>query len=158
MVLADKLYHITHTLPPSGYEPIYVWLTGVASSTFGGLAMVIIYLLARRVAKPRSALVAAVVAGLASPLLYYQFREVFYSHTASTLIIALVLTTWWPSGSQKDLALGKAAAIGAMTGLAMLVRWQHVIYLILPLYTALKETLCDGHRRWLRVTPDYHCT
>ncbi len=146
MALAHGLYHVTQTLPPSGYEPLYVWTTGVAASALGWLAMAMASVLARRLAAPRRALLATVTVWLASPLLYYQFREVFYSHAASALVTALVLFVWWPANDCDDGSLGQAAALGAMIGLAMLVRWQHAIYLILPLGTTYKTMRYAGRR------------
>jgi hypothetical protein len=145
LVFANELGHFIKSLP---LEVLRVWLIGIASATMGWLMLYLSYRLTRRVATSRSALIAAIMVGLASPFVYYQLREPLYAHTASALITGLLLIIWWPSDGAQDLTLGRAAAIGAMIGFTSLVRWQSAIYLVLPLYSAAKG-IRDGGRKQL---------
>jgi hypothetical protein len=121
----------------TGYEPIFVWSAACVTAVYGGLAALLGLHLARRVAGERAALTAAVVATLTTPLVYYQFREPFYAHAASALTVALFVTAWWRNAGEGKLSVTSALLLGVLGGLTTLVRWQNVLYLILPLSTIL---------------------
>ncbi|MCI0644012.1 MAG: hypothetical protein L0346_03920 [Chloroflexi bacterium] len=120
--------------PPqlTGYE----WLFVAGVATFSALLGLLAFWLAHAVARAEtgrfSALAATLTLLFATPLLYYQYREPLYSHATSAFVTALCVYAWWRWG-QAPPAAGQALLIGTLIGLATLVRWQHVVYLGLPL-------------------------
>jgi hypothetical protein len=117
---------------PSGYEwPFIAGLTTL-SAVLGALAF---WLAGRQSAAKldaQSAGLATATMMLATPLLYYMYREPLYAHAASALVTTLVVLVWW-RGRQSPSSGSRALALGALIGLAALVRWQHLVYLALPL-------------------------
>jgi hypothetical protein len=70
-----------------------------------------------------------------TPLLYYLYREPLYSHGTSALVTGLVTLIWWRQSRRKP-AVSQALLVGSLIGLSALVRWQHLVYLVLPASTA----------------------
>lgn len=79
---------------------------------------------------------ATLTALLATPLLYYLYREPGYSHAISAFATAVVVLLWLRRNHSLSLASG--FSLGLLVGIAALVRWQHVVYLLLPTYSALR--------------------
>lgn len=123
----------------SGYEPFYLAAVNAFSALLGLAAFGLTYRLARAELGRGSALLGVATLMLATPLLYYQFRDPLYSHTASAFVTALVVTVWWRAarGGQALPGTGGALLLGGLIGLASLVRWQHVVYLALPVSSAV---------------------
>ena len=123
----------------SGYEWYYVRLLA-GTTAMMGLAL---YLLGHRFLREwvseRIPLFATITLMFATSLLHYQFRNPFYSHVASALTTALCVIYWWDS--HKNRSLQRQFWLGALIGLSALVRWQHLIYAVLP--------FCSGISLWL---------
>lgn len=131
MALARPLLQAASSTTLTGYEwPLRAVLAAFSALT-AFFAFVVAYRLACREAGRRSALLATATLMFATPLLYYQFREPLYSHSASALASTLAVYAWWhsyrhvPSGFQ-------ALLVGGLIGAAALVRWQNLMYLALP--------------------------
>ena len=120
----------------SGYERFFVSNLATLSALFGFLAILLSYRVAQGVLNRRLALAAAVTLMFVTPLLYYQFREPMYSHTASALAVSLSVFVWWRGHDQPGTAW-QALGLGALIGLAGLVRWQNLAYLLLPFVSTL---------------------
>lgn len=133
----------------------YEWFFWGSVSLFSALSGLAAFWLSYRVAERETGHVSATLATmtlmLATPLLYYQFREPMYSHTASALTAALCVYVWWRD-REKPLAMRSALLLGALIGLAALVRWQNVMYLALPFTSALYDWLnrspVERRRTW----------
>jgi hypothetical protein len=115
----------------TGYERFFVSNLATLSALFGFLAIVLSYRVAQGVINHRLALASAVTLMFVTPLLYYQFREPMYSHTASALAVSLCIYVWWTHYDETGTAC-QALGLGALIGLAGLVRWQNLTYLLLP--------------------------
>lgn len=121
----------------TGYEWPFVWGSAVVTATYGWLAVLVGFRWARTLVGDRVALVASATVMFVTPLLYYQFREPFYAHAASALTTALFVAAWWRSSQRQTTRFPWPFALGALGGLAALVRTQNITYLILPALTAL---------------------
>jgi hypothetical protein len=116
----------------SGYERFFVSNIATLSALLGFLAYLASYRVAQAATTRFLALASSVTLMFVTPLLYYQFREPMYSHTASALTVALCVAVWWKQHEEIGTAW-QALALGALIGLAGLVRWQSITYLFLPL-------------------------
>lgn len=122
-------------VPVSGYEWPFVRVLAALSMLAGLTAFWLGYRLTAPLVGRTAALLATVTLMCATPLLYYQFRDPFYSHPAASLAVALLLTAWWSRHAAIDQPR-TGFLIGALIGLAALVRWQYAIYGVLPLLSA----------------------
>lgn len=120
----------------SGYEPLFVGNLGLFSALLGLGAFWLAYCVARQAAALEVALAATVTMMFATPLLYYQYREPLYSHTAAAFTVALAVLFWWTREKRGEGGVWSALLMGGLLGLAGLVRWQNLIYLALPAFSA----------------------
>ncbi|MGH2538317.1 MAG: hypothetical protein ACRDHL_13050 [Candidatus Promineifilaceae bacterium] len=120
----------------TGYEPYFVAGVSLLSMLLGWLAHWLGYRLAGRTTGRLSALAATLTVAFATPLLYYQYREPLYSHATSALTAGLAVAVWW-RGHERAPSPGRALGLGALIGLAALVRWQQLVYLALPAASSL---------------------
>ena len=120
----------------SGYERYFVSNIAMLSSLFGLLAFGVALRLAQGVTNNKIALISAVTLLFTTPLIYYQFREPMYAHTASAFTVALCVFVWWKQSEQVG-SLYQGLGLGALIGLAGLVRWQNLAYVLLPLASTI---------------------
>lgn len=120
----------------TGYEWPFVLTVATFSALCGLAAFWLGYRLACQIVGEKVAIAAAITLMFSTPLLYYQFRDPIYSHTASALTTGLVVYAWWCTRS-RPLSWRIGVLLGGLVGLASLVRWQHVMYLALPVVSAL---------------------
>ena len=144
--LGGKLVYSNKIL--TGYEGFFVTNIATLSALFGLLAYWIAFRLAREITNKRLALLSTITLVFATPLVYYQFREPMYSHATSALTVALVVYVWWIQ-HEKIGTPSQAVGLGALIGLAGLVRWQNLSYLLLPLVSMilLWWNLPEGRRK-----------
>lgn len=124
----------------SGYEWPFTWVIASVTSVFGLCAVLVSYRFAKRLVSRWAALAASATAMFATPLLFYQFREPFYGHTASAMVTALFVSLWWRHAEDGESEDTSAFLLGALGGLGALVRTQNLAYLVLPLAT--EASLC----------------
>jgi hypothetical protein len=131
-----------------GYSWPYV-LAASLTSTLAGLAAVLItYALARKLFGNFAALLASLVAWLATPLVYYQFYEPLFAHANDVLLYSLFVITWWYA-RERGYTFTWMATLGLISGLAVWVRAQNVILLLaLLLEVGWDFVLGIRHRAW----------
>jgi hypothetical protein len=122
--------------PLSGYERFFISNVATLSALSGLAAFWLAYRVARRTTQPGPALPAAATLLFATPLLYYQYREPLYSHTAAAFTTTLVVAAW-RGQSDRPGAPWQALGLGTLLGLAALTRWQNGLYLALPVVSAV---------------------
>ena len=120
----------------TGYEWWFLGVTAVFSMFMGWCAFYLNWRMLYKLFAPRPAFFTTLTFLFATSLLYYQFREPHYSHTASAFTTTLVVWFWLQRHMKKP-SWRSGALIGALIGAASLVRWQHVIYVALPIVSAL---------------------
>jgi hypothetical protein len=121
----------------TGYEWPFVWGMATVTCVYGWVSVLVGFRLARKFVNDWAALVASVTVMFATPLLYYQLREPFYAHVASAMTTALFVAAWWHFAAKSSGHTSVAFLVGMLGGLAALVRWQNVTYLVLPILMTL---------------------
>jgi hypothetical protein len=120
-------------LPASltGYEWYFTLGLASLSMIMGWLAFWLAYRLACQISDRNSALLAAVTLLFATPLLFYMYANALFAHATSAFINAIFVAVWWRYFRRPG-SYAAALAIGGLLGLASLVRWQHIVYGVLP--------------------------
>lgn len=119
--------------------PLAAGVAGVGYATLG------VYLCYRTCAlrfSPRASFWGALLAWLASPALYYSLVSPTYAHAASIFTTALFVFVWLRSVG--DGTTRRFVILGAIAGLAMLVRWQSAILMVLPVIEILDQRKSKG--------------
>ncbi|MEM7111740.1 MAG: hypothetical protein AAF614_04860 [Chloroflexota bacterium] len=138
-------------LEVTGYEWWFVGPTAVFSAVLGLVAFWVAYRLLQAETDDKIALLTTLTFMVATPLVYYQFREPLYSHTTAVLANTLCIYVWWKEWRQQA-GWAQAAKLGALIGFATLVRWQYLVYLLLPAMSAF-YWLWDSDERKTAVLP-----
>ena len=118
----------------TGFEWYFTLGLSTLSMILGWLAFWFAYRSALQVSEKSSALLATLTLLFATPLLYYMHAEALFAHATSAFIISVFIYAWWRH-FRLPTSYPSALAIGALLGLAILVRWQHLVYLVLPVST-----------------------
>jgi len=120
----------------SGYGPAHRNAVALGNLLYGFAAVLLIHGLLRRHFSESTALLAALAVWGTTFLHWYMVQQPLMSHAPSTFCAALVLWLWdrWRGA----LSAGRAAALGLALGLAMCVRWQNGVLLVLPGFDLLK--------------------
>jgi hypothetical protein len=114
----------------SGYGPEHVNAVALGGLVFGFAAVLLIHALLRRHFSAGTALGAALLVGAATFLPWYMVQQPTMSHASSAAAAALVL--WlWDRDRERRTASG-SLLLGLVLGLAMCIRWQNGVLLILP--------------------------
>ena len=126
-------------IEPTGYEWFFVGGVAAFSVLITFLTFYLIFKIAAKVTNQTSAVLATIILMFTTPLLHYQFRAPFYSHTSSAFFTTLVIFFWyrWWRRQGQQIDYFQAVLLGGFIGLATIVRWQHIVYLILPFSTAV---------------------
>ena len=116
---------------------------GVAGIAYAIAGVWLCYDLARRIYPTAAAFWATLTLWLGGSLLYYSLVSPTYSHATSLFAVALFAHTWHRTRGRNDLR--RFALLGALGGLAGLVRSQDLIILIIPGIELLAGV---WNRRW----------
>jgi hypothetical protein len=119
------------TSPLTGYEWSFTYGAAFISAILVLVALLLLFRRMRLAFGNMAAFIAVMTLMIATPLVHYQFRDGFYSHAASALTTTASVLLWWRLYRTQPRPAAYAI-LGASIGLAMLVRTQLVIYLILP--------------------------
>lgn len=119
------------TWPADGYAAPYTFAVSCGSALYAWTAMVLTYRLGRQIFNARTALVAALLVWLASPLVFYQYAHPMMAHANDAFAYALLLWAWL--SLQERPTPSRYALLGAAAGLCALVRNQNAILAIIPL-------------------------
>ena len=128
------ILHSVDDTPPlwtnERYSAPYLFTVSFATMLYGLLTLIVIYSTCRYCFRPRIALLAALGAVFASPLMSYIFYFSTMSHAMSAFSVALlfyVTIRYRKFGAMKSYIL-----VAASLALATLVRWQNIIFVIFP--------------------------
>jgi hypothetical protein len=129
-------------------------VVSLASWTLALGALLLLALCIREVlpdAGPASRWTGVTAAGLGTPLVYYVLQMPTYSHAASAFMVAcsLALGLRW----RAQWTLRRALVLGALAGLAGLVRIQDMLFVLLPPLLAIGGALRRRGRAWLLLAP-----
>ena len=142
-VVADGLVRLGNALggatPADGYSQPYIFAVCLASAFYTLLGLVLAYRLARRWAGDWAATLSTLAIWLASPLVWYTYIQMPWSHGPGMAMVALFLTIWLGPPAERTLAeqrsqrsIRRWLALAAVGGLMVLVREQLGLFLLLP--------------------------
>jgi hypothetical protein len=146
-------------LPTDGYASLYVFAASIASSFFALLGLWLSYRLARELFGARPAMWATIGIWWATPLLFYMFGHPLMSHANDAFANALFVFVWWRT--RQPITTRGAALRGAALGLAMLVRTQNALLVLLLISEVLITWLTQRRvevRPWLKPTAVFALT
>ena len=119
--------------PTNGFFNPYQRAAGLGSLLYGFAALVLIYRLLCAHFSRRLAASAAILVTVGTFIVWYLVVDNSMSHGASMFAATLFLYTWH---QRRDDSVTRWALLGATAGLMSLVRWQNVLFVIIP---ALEE-------------------
>jgi hypothetical protein len=130
--------------PLDGYGRLFQASAGLSGVAAAGLGAWLAYLAAASLVSRRAAVWATLTVWLASSALYYSVISPTYSHAASMLAVS----AFWLAyiRLRADRRLSRYAALGALAGVAALMRWQDAILLAIPAADAVASIRVDGVR------------
>jgi hypothetical protein len=120
---------------PDGYARAFqasAGLSGVLAATLGAYAA---FIAAARLFGARAAIWSTLAMWLGGSAIYYSLVSPTYSHAASMLTVGLFVAVWIRTLDRQTVA--RYAIVGALGGLATLVRWQDAVLLIIPAIDAV---------------------
>lgn len=144
-VLADvsvRLVQLTGAdIAADGFSKPYIWAVCIMSALYGLAGLLLSYRLARRLTGVFAATLATLTVWLASPLVFYTYIAMPWSHATSFFLFALFLTLWlheWGS-DERMLTTRRAqrplwawALLGVVGGIMASTREQLGLFMLLP--------------------------
>lgn len=131
VLVAALLNWLGANVPLDGFAAPYQLAAGAAGIVYATAGVCLCYRLGARVFDGHPAFWGALVAWLGTSAVYYWLVSPAYGHAVSLFTVALFTWTWcvtradgWPPR--------RAALLGALGGLAALVRWQDAVVFALP--------------------------
>jgi len=107
--------------------------------------------LCREIAEPRAALLATLAAAFTGPLVFYTFFHPTMSHGVSFALVATLALWWLRLWRREDAARGRSWAwVGLVFGAMLAVRYQNLVYGLLPAALVVREATRRGLRPGLR--------
>jgi hypothetical protein len=117
-----------------GFSGVYQLFLGLNSITYVGIGAVFLFLGLRRLFAPWIAWVSTLCVIFCSPLLHYVVYEPLMSHGASFLVCSLIFWYSIVVWQKEKVNYQNVLLLGILTGVAVLVRWEYLIFVLLPLY------------------------
>lgn len=125
--------------PRNGFFNPYQRAVGIGSLVYGGIALALIYKLLCGYFTRRLAAAATIAVTLGSFIVWYLVVDNSMSHAASMFAVTLFIYAWHRTrGAQ---TVRRWALLGALAGLMSLVRWQNVLFVVLPAFDELGRLL-----------------
>ena len=117
----------------SGQSPFDFFMAGLGSLAAGLAGVAILFRLLRRKLGAGAARAGAIASVLATPLVWYLVTQPLYQHACAFFAVTLLVERWDAFRSdERGLTPARMALLGAIGGLAMLIRIQEVVWLLLP--------------------------
>jgi hypothetical protein len=132
--------HVGAAYPLDGYARLFQASAGFSGILAAGAAAWLAYLTASSLVGRRAAAWGTLAVWLGSSALYYSVISPTYSHAASMLAVSAFWLAFVRTRGRDDVA--RYALLGALAGLAALMRWQDAILLLIPAGEAIA-----GYRR-----------
>jgi hypothetical protein len=143
-----KLLAALHFIRPlKGGEPFFAWFTGLGTLGLTLVGYRATYVLLLRYSSRTAARIGSAVAVWATPIAWYAVTQPAYQHGLAFGLVALLVERW-------DARLGDAdwrrfAVLGLIGGLAMEMRAQEALFVLLPGGEALYHVVRGpDRRRW----------
>lgn len=125
------------TYPLDGFGRVFQATAGWSGLLAATAGVILSFSMAARLIDRRSAFWATLAVWLGTSAVYYTAISPAYSHAASMFAVSLFFHVWLRTRARQTPA--RYAVVGALGGLAALVRWQDAIFLVVPVVDALWE-------------------
>ena len=132
-LLAHLLVEITHLSDSSGLSLPYVGLVSAGSALFGLIGGMITYRTCQYFGGQRLSLLSSLAAILASPLIFYIFRQPIMAHSVSFFAAAFLLLASVKALNCEIPLKWTGLILGVAVGLCGLLRWTSGLLAIVPL-------------------------
>jgi len=126
-----------------GYSWPYLAAVCYASALYAFLGLLLVHDGLRRFAgfgEPAASYTVAAL-WLGTPVVYYMTIAPAFSHAVSLGVVSLMVWLWLRARSQPAASAGQWALVGAVGGVAGLVREQDILYLVIPALDLLLRAL-----------------
>jgi hypothetical protein len=131
-----------------GYGAVHQLFTGLGSLLYGFFGLLIIYFLGRKLYDSYSfdrfsynsatAFAGTLGIWLATPLVYYMTMEPLMSHTTSMFFVTLFVFIWYTTRARPRLY--HSIILGLLGGLICIIRYQDILFLLIPLVDTIAST------------------
>ena len=122
--------------PPDGFDRLLQMVPGITGVIAATLASAITWRAVRKTAGDDSTTVAVFGVWFGSHAIYYTLVSPSYSHAASMFAASLFFSVW--IGARARITVRRVAGWGALVGLMALMRWQDVVFGVIPLIEILR--------------------
>ncbi|CAN0215691.1 unnamed protein product, partial [Phaeothamnion confervicola] len=130
---------------PVGYGPAYQLAIGSVTLALSVATLLLAYGIALRFAAPGAAAAAAAVIVLGTSLVAYGTVEVVMAHGPAAAALAAFLFVW--VRTEGGVSARRWFVLGALLGVACLMRWQLATFAVVPAAEAVGLVLAAGWRR-----------
>lgn len=128
-ILTLILNFFSINLAVDGYSLLYELSAGLASIIYGFLGIFIIYKFCQKFYSKKVSFIAAVAVLLGTSIFWFVSIEPTFAHANSVFLVSLFIYRWY---TKKNKTKPDWAILGLIFGLAVLVRRQNIIFLLLP--------------------------
>ncbi|MBV8202748.1 MAG: hypothetical protein JOZ15_19195 [Acidobacteria bacterium] len=142
---AEQLAAARSGRPPDSFGAIPQACYGLGAVVYGLLGFWASYLAAARVADAGASGIAVTALIFAGPAAFYIFFHPTMAHAPSFGLAALLVLLWWRLWDAGQAGVAELAGLALLLGLLVLVRYQNVVFGVLP--AALWARLA-GRRQW----------
>jgi hypothetical protein len=132
------------TYPLDGYGLLFQASAGISGILAATAGACMTWALCRRFFDARTAFWSTIAVWLGSNAVYYSLISPAYSHSSSMLVLSAFCYAWGTSIDRQTPR--RYAAVGALAGLAALVRWQDAVFLIVPLADAVTDMVAPARQ------------
>jgi hypothetical protein len=137
--------HAGYHYPLDGYGRLFQASAGYSGIAAAALAAWLSFLAAAAFFDRRTAIWSTLAVWLASSAIYYSVVSPTYSHAPSMLAVSLFCVVWIRTRGEDE--VWRYALLGALAGLAALMRWQDGVLLVVPAIEALAPARSRGWGR-----------
>jgi hypothetical protein len=123
--------------PFDGFGRVFQASAGFSGIAAAGLGAWLAFRAAATIASERAAFWATIAVWLASSSVYYSVVSPTYSHAASMLSVSGFWLAWIVTRDRHDLR--RYALVGALAGVAALMRWQDAMLIAVPAWDAVRR-------------------
>jgi hypothetical protein len=122
--------------PPDGFDRVLQMVPGITGIAAATVAAIVTWRTVRKTTGDASAIVGVFGVWFGSHAVYYTLVSPSYSHATSMLAASLFFSAWLETRDRVTVA--RVAGWGALVGLMALMRWQDVVFGIIPLVEVLR--------------------
>lgn len=120
-----------------GFSAPYVYLVTFATTVYGFIGLILSYIISTNFFSKKISFLATLTAWFSTSLIYYMYLVPSMAHTLSVFGLALVIYLWIKFRSA--LNLKKTILLGLATGFIGLIRWQNLLFFIIPALETIRK-------------------